>query len=136
MARKTSEPEYIKLYIDEKRTGTEKRISPILIEFVKYMTCANSDSPYGGQLIFVNMFMKEQIAETLGLSVKRIEQAITDFVKNGIFDRVYTGTYQVNPYIFGKGNWEDINSVRAIFKKRRSVCYDEKATESRERQKT
>lgn len=131
---KKSEPEYIKLFINEKNSRNEK-ISPILVEFLKYMTCANMNNPYGGQIIYCNTFMKEQIAETLGLSLNRIEQAITGFVKSGIFDRVYTGTYQVNPYIFGKGNWEDIKNARTVFKKRRSDCYDKKAAESRECQK-
>lgn len=113
----TSEPEYVKLYLDCVLTlkGLGKGLNPILLEFVKYMSYADIGKLGGGQTIFVNKCLKEQIAETLGLSLKRIEQAITDFVKSGIFKRLGVGTYQVNANIFGKGDWKDIKNIRATF---------------------
>ena len=50
-----------------------------------------------------------------GKTVKRIEQAITDFVKTGVFSRIATSTYQVNAALFGKGDWQDIKNIRATF---------------------
>ena len=47
--------------------------------------------------------------------MKRIEQALTEFVKTGIFKRIATGTYQVNAELFGKGEWKDIKNIRATF---------------------
>ena len=44
-----------------------------------------------------------------------MEQAITEFVKKGIVKRIAVGTYEFNPYLFGKGSWEHIYNIRAEF---------------------
>ncbi|MEE1250945.1 MAG: replication/maintenance protein RepL, partial [Lachnospiraceae bacterium] len=114
---KTKEPDYVKLYLDCVLIlkGLQKGLNPILIEFVKYMNYADINGFGGGQVIFVNKTLKETIANSLNVSLKRIEQAITQFVKAGIFKRISVGTYQVNPNIFGKGEWKDIKNIRATF---------------------
>lgn len=111
------EPPFIKLYLDClcNFKGLSKSLNPILLEFLKYMTYANTADPKGGQLIYLNAALKRTIAAATGKTVKRIEQAITDFVKTGVFSRVATGTYQVNAELFGKGDWKDIKNIRATF---------------------
>lgn len=111
------EPPFIKLYIDClcDFKGLSKSLNPILLEFLKYMTYASSNDPNGGQIIYLNAELKRQIAKSSEKSIKRIEQAITDFVKSGIFSRIATGTYQVNAELFGKGDWKDIKNIRATF---------------------
>ena len=79
------------------------------------MTYANTSDPNGGQIIYLNAALKKNIALAAGKTVKRVEQAITDFVKTGIFARIATGTYQVNAELFGKGDWKDIKNIRATF---------------------
>ena len=79
------------------------------------MTYANTNDPSGGQIIYLNAALKKNIATATGKTVKRIEQAITDFVKTGVFSRIATGTYQVNAELFGKGDWRDIKNIRATF---------------------
>ena len=83
------------------------------------MTWASSQNKHGGQIIYVNSSMKKDIAEELKLSVSRVNQSLTDFVKSGIFKRIDRGTYQVNPSYFGRGNWQDISEIRmrVIFNK-------------------
>lgn len=114
---KTKEPDFVKLYLDcvLQLKGLQKGLNPILIEFVKYMSYADINSVGGGQVIFMNKMLKETVAKSLGVSLKRIEQAITQFVKAGIFKRLAVATYQVNPNIFGKGDWSDIKNIRATF---------------------
>lgn len=114
---RSSEPDYVKLYLDCVLVlkGLGKGFNPILVEFLKYMSYADIGKTGGGQTIFVNKMLKEQIAKELGLSLKRIEQSITEFVKTGIFKRLGVGTYQVNANIFGKGEWKDIKNIRATF---------------------
>ena len=48
-------------------------------------------------------------------SMRRLEQAITTWVKNRVLIRVARGIYQVNPFIFGRGDWRDIANLRATF---------------------
>jgi hypothetical protein len=111
------EPSYIKIYLDTVLTfkDVSKSLNPILFEFLKYMSYANVYDNTGGQIIFVNKLMKEVVAKSTNVTIKRVEQAITQFVKAGIFKRIGVGTYQVNPNIFGKGDWKDIKKIRATF---------------------
>jgi hypothetical protein len=115
--RRGAEPPFIKLYLDCicNFKGLSKSLNPILIEFLKYMTYANTSENNGGQIIYLNAEMKRQIALSTGKTVKRVEQAITDFVKTGVFRRIATSTYQVNAELFGKGDWKDIKNIRATF---------------------
>ena len=41
-----------------------------------------------------------------------INNAITDFVKGKILYRVDVGMYNFNPFLFGKGDWQDISRLR------------------------
>lgn len=115
--KRGTEPPFIKLYIDClcDFKGLSKSLNPILLEFLKYMTYANSNDSNGGQIIYLNAALKKQIAFSTNKTVKRIEQAITEFVKTGVFNRIATGTYQVNAELFGKGDWKDIKNIRATF---------------------
>ncbi len=79
------------------------------------MSYSDINRKYGGQIIYVNKAMKTAIATKVGLSIVSVNNAITDFVKKGIFKRVDVGTYQVNPNIVGKGEWKDIKNIRATF---------------------
>ncbi len=115
VARVSQEPEFVKLYLDCLSTfkGFSKTLNPILLEFLRNMSYATSDN--GGQIIYINASMKKNIAKKLNKSTDRVNQALTEFVKNGIFKRVDTGMYQVNPFLFGRGHWKDIYKLRATF---------------------
>jgi len=115
--KQRAEPHYIKLYIDClcDFKGISKSLNPILLGFVKRMSYAASDKDYGGQILYLNAAFKKAVAAECGVSLKRVDQAITHFVKSGIFARVATATYQVNPEMFGRGQWKDIKNIRATF---------------------
>lgn len=115
--KRGAEPPFIKVYLDClcDFKGLSKSLNPILLEFLKYMTYANIQENNGGQIIYLNAEMKRQIGIATGKTVKRVEQAITDFVKTGVFKRIATSTYQVNADLFGKGDWKDIKNIRATF---------------------
>lgn len=113
--REPDEPPYVKLYIDCVLTlkGLQKGLNPILLALLKRMTYANLNDVDGGQLLFINKPFKELVAKEISVSVKRVEQAITEFVKTGIIRRIQVGLYQVNPDIAGRGEWKDIQNIRA-----------------------
>ena len=113
--REKDEPDFIKLYIDCVFTvkGVRKGLNPIFLAFLEYMSYADSNNKYGGQIIYVNKAMKMAIAEKLGLKIDSINKAISELVRSKIFERVDVGTYQVNPNIVGKGKWSDIKNIRA-----------------------
>lgn len=109
------EPNFVKLYLDCVLSFRDlsRSLNPILVEILKYMSYA--DNPDGGQMIFLNGEIKRRVATTLKLKIDRINKAITDFVRGDVFRRVANSTYQVNPNIFGKGDWKDIKKIRATF---------------------
>jgi hypothetical protein len=113
----SSEPSYVKLYLNTLLTfkNLPKTTTPVLMELLKYMTFAESSAKRGGQLIILNIFIKEQISKNLGIKINTLEHTISNLIKSGIIKRVGTGTYQANPHMFGKGEWKDISAIRATF---------------------
>jgi len=107
-----AEPPFIKMYLDDiiYLKDMPKSYSPILHEFLKRMTYAGEKE---GQVIYVNSSMKRRVQEALGYkNLSSINNAITDLVKAEVFLRLDLGCYLVNPYLFGKGDWQDIDRLR------------------------
>lgn len=111
------EPNYIKLYLNTLLTFKDlpKQMNAILWELVKLMTFADKEAKHGGQLIILNMFVKEEIINRLGVKMSTFKKALTELTKSGILKRVGNSTYQANPEMFGRGQWTDIKAIRATF---------------------
>jgi predicted Rossmann fold nucleotide-binding protein DprA/Smf involved in DNA uptake len=114
---KAKEPDYIKLYINTLLAFKDlpKKLDKVLMELLSYMSYAGSKDKDGGQKIYTNASMKKDIAERLGMKVNTLDKALVELVKSNLLKRVGTGTYQVNPHVFGKGEWRDISAIRATF---------------------
>ena len=107
------EPNYIKLYLDclgvfSGNAGLSVSLNEIFIELLKLVSYADDD-----QLVTVNAYVKKRIAEKTGKSVRRIEQALQSWIDNKVLFRVARGTYQLNPYLFGRGDWRDVKNLRS-----------------------
>ena len=104
---KGDEPNYIKLYLSDisYMHGLPTTTSDVLQELLKYVT-------YGTQEIMLNATSKKRIAETTGMNIRTVDNRLQDLVKAGILDRVALGTFVLNPYLFGKGDWKTINELR------------------------
>ena len=115
--KQSPEPNFIKLYLDCLCSfkGISKSLNPILIELLQHMSFASLQDPEGGQIIYLNAELKRRIAKSTNKTVKRVEQALTDFVKANVLKRIAVGTYQVNANLFGRGEWKDIKNIRAKF---------------------
>ena len=71
-------------------------------------------------VIFINGYVKANIVQALSLkTTQSIDNAITKLVKGNILKRISRGTYRANPYLFGKGDWQDIARLRL------EINYDE-----------
>lgn len=108
--RPDGEPEYVKLYLNTVLylKSLPKGYNPILLAFLKRMSYATT-----GQKVYVNAEMKREIAAETKVSLNYINHAITDFVKGKLMFRTGTGTYQFNPQFFGRGDWADIEAIKA-----------------------
>lgn len=111
---KTKEPDYIKLYIDgiDVFNSMTKTTSSILMHILKTMTYANTDM---GQVVEITAWRKKIIADSLDIKINTIDKTLMDLVKSNILKKIGRGIYQVNPNIFGKGEWKNINSLRENF---------------------
>ena len=111
------EPQYIKFYLDHlsRFKGLQLSLSPILSELLKKTTYADSKEENGGMILYLNKPLKEDIAKMCGVSLTRVDHAITEFVKKEYMRRLSLGKYQFNPFLFGKGEWKDIENIRATF---------------------
>lgn len=107
-----SEPAYIKLYLQDVLylSDMPTKHSAILYELLKRASYAGDKD---GMQVIINASLKRRIKETLGFkNMSSVNNAITDFVKGNILYRVDVGMYNFNPYLFGKGDWQDISRLR------------------------
>lgn len=107
------EPDYIKLYLDTilYLSDLPGKHSKVLNALLKRVPFANSSE--GGMVIALNGFVKKQIAAELQLkNVRSLDNSITEMVKGEILFRLGSGTYLLNPHLFGRGNWSDIQQLR------------------------
>lgn len=107
-----AEPPYIKVYLDclLRFKGLGSSLNPILLSLCRHMNFADKE-----QIVFVNKYVKDLICAECGVKIKRVEQAIKQFVEVGLLKRKARGVYVVNPYIISRGKWEDIKKLRATF---------------------
>lgn len=115
--RYSKEPSYVKLYLDHlsRFKGGQLSLNPILSEMLKSASYANRHDIDGGMILYLNKPLKSDIAKRCGVSLGRVDQAVTEFVKKGYMRRIELGKYQFNAHYFGKGEWADIENIRATF---------------------
>jgi len=100
------EPDYIKLYIADliKLNDLPKSTNDILYNILKRMN-------YDNEIVLV-YHNKTKIAKELNIKLNTIDQNLMKLTNKGILTRVGRGVYVANPYIFGRGKWEDIRELR------------------------
>lgn len=103
------EPDYIKLYVSEigRLHGLQAGHRDILL-YVASMVA------YDGT-VYLNPRRKGQIAATLKISPKSIDNALSEFVKTGLLNRLCRSDFELNPFLFGKGDWKTIRERRESF---------------------
>jgi hypothetical protein len=103
----SKEPDYVKIYLDNilqinnLSSGIQKTLNVLL----KRMAYDN--------IVVLNAYIKKQMAEELGFNtVQSLNNNINKLVKEGIMIRKGTGTYEMNPFLFGRGSWDNIKKIR------------------------
>jgi len=100
------EPPYVKIYIQDilYLSDLPAAESSVLYAFIKLIN-------YKGQII-ISSGMKQMIANEINKSIQTINNSITKFVTAGILIREAAGVYTANPYLFGRGEWSEIDKLR------------------------
>jgi hypothetical protein len=101
-----TEPDFVKLYIDDvlRLKNLPQGRSTTLLHLLKYMGYNNVLPAYKS--------VKKVMCADLGISMNTLNKHIDDLYKAGILIRQDRGLYIVDPQLFGKGKWEDINNLR------------------------
>lgn len=103
---KTKEDDFIKLYLND--IGYFHNLQPsqqeLLYYFLKKMNYDN--------LIVINKTINEMIAKESGKALSTVKNALATYVEQGILIRKGRGVYVANPYLFGKGHFENIQKIR------------------------
>jgi hypothetical protein len=100
------EPDFVKLYLNDLVLLKEipQWVSGVLYALLQHMNYQNE--------IILNSSVKKRIAADLGIVPKTIDNALVTFVKKNILMRQDIGVYKANPYLFGKGDWNNIRKIR------------------------
>ena len=100
------EPDFVKLYLSDivRLNELPKSYNGILHELLKCMTYENK--------IFLNRYMREQVAKKLNTTQGYVYKSIGKLINLGLFLRLGSNTYLVNPDVFGKGTWSDVRKIR------------------------
>ena len=109
------EPDFIKLYFNAVLEFNKVScvITPLVTELLKYMSYADDEN--GGQMVYLNTALKKKICKNLDIAEVTYRTNIKKLCDGKIIRKVERDTYQFNPYIFGKGNWNNIKDLRASF---------------------
>lgn len=105
-----TEPPFIKLYLQDILflSDLPKAHNTILLALLKRAGWAND-----GMEISLTAGTKRLMLKELNFkSIRTINNALSDFVRTKILYRIETGVYRFNPYLFGKGDWQDISRLR------------------------
>lgn len=89
--------------------GLPKGYSSIIHLFPKKLLKAED-----GQRLYLNTGMKQEFADELKVSIGYISNCITELVKADMLQRIKTGTYLLNPELFGEYSWIRIDTIVRI----------------------
>lgn len=113
------EPNFIKLYIDDilylqDMPQQYAKLTWALLQRISY--AGDQD----GMCVVLVSRIKKAICEELGWKrIQTFDNALRKLVDGKILYRIDRSIYRFNPYLFGKGDWQDISRLRL------EVNYDE-----------
>lgn len=103
------EPDFVKLYLKDicKLNNIPKTSSKLLNVLLRYSSYENK--------VLLPSGIKKEIVKELETTMGTLDNALSKLVKSEIIARESKGVYKLNPYIFGRGKWQDIKKIRATW---------------------
>ena len=104
-----AEPPFIKLYLADmcKMYDIPKIGNNVLNELLKLTNYSNE--------IILNSTIKKRIEKSLILKKGMLDNNLNKLKKADILKSEERGVYKLNPNLFGKGSWHDINKLRVTW---------------------
>ena len=110
------EPDYVKLYLNAVMyiSDMPEGISSVMSSILKRMPFADKK-----QKVVLTKSIKQDIAEELNVSESYVRKSIALLTKGNMI--LHTGSvrsccYIINPHIFGRGEWKDIEELQLHIK--------------------
>lgn len=109
-----SEPDFVKVYLQDLL---------YLVDLPRYqwgvllwvMKNCNYASAKYGQCVVLTAALKEEIAESVGLKlVSSVNSVLYKLSKKHVIEHVSRSIYRLNPYLFGRGKWQEIQQLQKI----------------------
>jgi hypothetical protein len=106
-AVKASEPAYVKQYLQD----------PDLIYSIpkgagRVLTALFEVVDFNDNFINLNAPIKRKICKKLGIKMGGFDNCLSVLSKNYFLLNIDTGFYLLNPYYFGKGDWNSMKKIR------------------------
>lgn len=105
---RSGEPEYVKIYTNNFKLikdlkNESLKIFLILCQYVGY---ADVSDKAGGQLVKIDKDIKGRIMNELDISLSTLSRSLSDLKNHKLIKKIDGTTYQMNPFLVGRGFWE------------------------------
>lgn len=108
----SAEPPFIKLYLADimYMKDMPKAFASLTYALLTRASYANDEE---GLCVTLAPYTKTKILAECGWDkMQTLNNALNKLVKGNIIKRLGTGCYQFNPFLFGRGEWKDIEKIR------------------------
>lgn len=104
------EPDFVKLYVQDlcNINNLKKNAYQVLLQALYYLD-------YEGHITLM-AYHRQKIAKAIGLTDQTVKNQLTLLCQKKILKRKSNMIYAVNPDLFAKGDWANINKMRDEFK--------------------
>jgi len=102
------EPDYVKLYITDimKLNNLPKSCNSLLMELLR-------KANYSNEIIIVKSIRLE-ICKRLDIAEITFRKGMELFIDKGILTRKDKNVFIANPFLFGRGSWDNIKNIRLM----------------------
>ena len=103
------EPEYVKLYIKDicSLLNLKKNAHEVLYQCLQYLD-------YEGDITLL-AYKRKKIANAIGVTDQTVKNQLTLLCNSGVLLKRSNMVYAVNPNLFARGDWVNINKMRDDF---------------------
>lgn len=103
------EPDYVKLYIKDlsRIIGLSNTDNDVVLNLLRNMNYDN--------IIALNAYTRKQMCEQMRIKPNTLSHILSKLIEKNILKRLGANTYEMNPYLYGKGKWENIRQLRMTF---------------------
>ena len=102
------EPNYVKLYVDDilKLSNLPRSSNSLIYELLKRVA-------YNNEVIIIKA-IRNEICKSLGIGDSTFRKGIDEFISKGILTKKDKQIFVFNPFLFGRGAWQDIKKIRLL----------------------